>query len=230
MSARDNQLIFDFPHRPALGRDDFLVAANNEQAMELVESWPDWPGPIIVVVGPPGSGKSHLGEVWRLNANARRASAADLDLDALPGLLETGALLLEDLPGDDLHEQALFHLINLARSENAHILATSRTYPAQWKVSLPDLLTRLKAAVVTSLGEPDDMLLRAVMVKLFADRQIAIDIKVLNYLLMRMERSLDAADRLVKVIDQIALAQNSPISFKIAASALAEMEDSATEE
>ena len=223
MTGHDQQLAFDFPHRPALGRDDFLVAPNNEKAMELIERWPDWPGPIVVVVGPPGSGKSHLGEVWRLRTNARRARAGELELAALPALLETGALLLEDLPDKATDDQILFHLINLARNEGGHILATSRSYPAQWPVSLPDLKTRLRAAVVTTLGAPDDTLLRAVLVKLFVDRQIAIDVKMLNYLLMRMERSLGAANRLVDTIDRLALARQSAVTFKIAATALAEV-------
>jgi len=216
------QLVFDLPHRPALGREDFLVAPSNAKATALIDAWPQWPSPVLVVVGPQGSGKSHLAEVWRAASGAIRAVSGDLAVERVPELLQRGAAVIEDLPGAGFEERALFHLLNLAREQGAFVLLTSSDYPAHWPVALPDLETRLKAAPVALLEAPDDALLRAVLVKLFADRQLTVSDDVLSYLIARMERSLAAANRLVAELDRTAFAAKSGITKPLAGRVLAD--------
>lgn len=206
------QLALDLPHRAATGREDFLVSPSNEAAVAAVDRWPDWPSPVLVLVGPPGSGKSHLADVWRTRSGASLASATRLDRDRLPDLMQSGALVVEDAPGDALDEVALFHLINMARESRGAVLITSHHFPAQWDIALPDLRSRLKAAQVAQLGDPDDALLRGVLVKLFADRQLNVGEAVISYMIMRMERSLDAARQLVAAVDARALAERAEIT------------------
>lgn len=223
MAGEGRQLAFDLPHRPATGRDDFLVTPSNAKAVALVDLWPNWPSHVLILLGPPGSGKSHLAAVWREMTGARLIAPAEISKAAVPDLLEKGALVIEDAPGSGLDEAGFFHLLNLAREQKAHILVTARQAPIGWGVALPDLISRLKAAPVAWLGAPDDELLRGVLVKLFADRQIAVDEAIVGYLLSRMPRELDAARTLVAEIDRRALEERAEVTRNFAARVLGDI-------
>ena len=215
------QLVLDLPFRPALGADDFLVTKANEAAVAAIDAWPDWPNPVLLLTGPPGSGKSHLSEVWRTRSQARMARPEDLGTGDLPALLQTGALVIEDLPGKTLNETALFHLINLSRELKASLLLTSQTPPSRWGLKLKDLISRLNAAGVAALGPPDDVLLRAVLVKQFYDRGIRVDAATISFMVTRMERSLASARELAGLIDREALAEKARVTRPFAARIMA---------
>lgn len=222
---RERQLVLALPHRVALGRDDFLVSPANAVAVAMVDQWPDWPSQAVLLVGPPGSGKSHLVEVWRQASGAVRIPASDLRTDRVPEFLASGNLAIEDAPGQALDERALFHLLNLAKQQGARVLITARSHPGQWGVGLPDLQSRLRAIPVAELGPADDALLRGVLVKLFADRQLAVEEPVISYLLVRMPRSLDAARNLVAEIDRRALEEKAQISRVFVARVLSDLSE-----
>jgi chromosomal replication initiation ATPase DnaA len=215
------QLTFDLGHRPAYGRDDFLVTASNAAAVALVDQWPHWPAHAAVIVGPPGSGKSHLAEVWRSAAHAAILAAGNLTVEAVPGLMATSALVLEDVEVG-VAEHAVFHLLNYARQNAGHVLLTAKHWPLT--VRLPDLASRLNALPVATIEPPDDELLRGVLVKLFNDRQIAVDEALVSYLLARMPRSLDMARQLVARIDAASLEQGAEVTRAFAGKILAEIE------
>lgn len=215
------QLPLSLPHRPAMTRADFLVGAANREATALIDGWPDWPAPTLLLVGPAGSGKSHLVEIWRVASVAAVASAAAIDDGAIAAMVSAGAVAIEDLQASPIDEAALFHLLNLARERGVPVLMTSRERPAALAIRLADLASRLRAARLVALGEPDDELLRRVLVKLFADRQLAIDHAVVDYIVLRMERSLEAANRIVDDLDRRALAERRAITRPLAAAALA---------
>lgn len=204
------QLAFDLPHRPARGRDDFFVSPANAEAVALIEGWARWPGARLVLTGPAGAGKSHLAEVWAGLSGARLlAGRADV-LAARPEALAGGqAVVVDDadsLAGDDPAEAALFHLHNLVLAEGGALLLTARTPPRDWGLCLPDLASRVQAAPLARLHPPDDALLAAVLVKLFADRQIAVTPGLVQWLMARLERSFEAAHAIVAAIDAEALA------------------------
>ena len=213
------QLALALPHAENFSRDDFLTGASNEAALSLVERWPDWPDRALAIVGPEGAGKSHLAAIWADIAGARRVSARILDEINLPATLATGALVIEDA-AERLDERALFHLLNLMRQQEAFILMTTRTRPAIWRVELADLASRLRAIPTVELRAPDDALLRAVMVKLFADRQLAVDETLIAYLSTRIERSFGAARAAVQELDREALRQKRPVTRALAAELL----------
>jgi chromosomal replication initiation ATPase DnaA len=223
MGTEGRQLAFDLPHRPATGRDDFLVTPSNERAVALIDLWPNWPSHALILLGPPGSGKSHLAAVWHEMTGARTIAPAEIHKETVPDLLRKGALVIEDAPGERLDEPGFFHLLNLAREQKASILVTARQAPLGWGIALPDLISRLKAAPVAQLGAPDDELLRGVLVKLFADRQIAVDEATVSYLLARMPRELDAARNLVAEIDRRALEERAEVTRNFTARVLGDI-------
>ncbi len=205
MAEPPRQLPLDLPHEAALSREDYLVGASNRAAFELLERWPDWPAPVVVLAGPVGAGKTHLVQAFQDETGAAVVLAPDFSVRSVPELVAAPAAVIEDahLGVDDT---ALFHLLNAAREAGKKVLITSRTWPASWNISLPDLMSRLRAATPVEILEPDDDLLRRVLVKLFSDRQISVEQGVVDYLVVRMERSLDVAMRAVEAIDKEALA------------------------
>ena len=218
--VQPRQLAFALPHAESFTRDDFLEGPANAAGLALIDSWPDWPNRIMLLVGPEGCGKSHLAAIWAEQAGARAISAHALTATAVPGALATGALVLEDLRSSDVDERALFHLLNLAREDGAFVLITARTAPAAFAIELRDLRSRLRALPTVSLLPPDDQLFRALIVKFCADRQLAIDETVVGYLTNRIERSYAAARRAVELLDAEALRLGRPISRALAAEVL----------
>lgn len=217
---KPRQLPLAMPHQAAMSREDFLVGEGNREAMAFIDAWPDWPASVVLLIGPNGSGKTHLVNIWAAKSRASVISASDLSASDPTLLVGTGAVAVEDADDPALDEKALFHLLNAARARGASVLITAHSVPATWGMTLPDLLSRLRAAQPAFLGPPDDELLEKVMVKLLADRQIAIDAGVLEYILLRMERSCAAACSLVDALDRESLARGRRITKAIAAEVL----------
>jgi chromosomal replication initiation ATPase DnaA len=216
MSSIPRQLALALDHAESYAREDFLSGPGNEGALTLVDSWPDWPANAVALVGPEGSGKTHLATIWAAAAGARVVSAHALDETGLRSALATGALVIEDAAAT-ADERALFHLINMARGENAYLLFTARTAPATWPIATPDVISRLRAMPVVTLQAPDDAMLRAVIVKLAADRQLGFDESVVSYLSTHIERSFAAARAAVIALDNEALRRGRPPTRALAA-------------
>jgi chromosomal replication initiation ATPase DnaA len=216
------QLVLDLARRPALGRADFFVSAGNALALAQVERWPDWPGGKLALIGPRGSGKTHLVHVWAARSGAAIFGAqglAGLDPGSIP---PGGAVAVEDADAglSEAAEAVLFHLHNRLAAGGGSLMVTGVEPPARWDLRLPDLTSRLRSAPVAALEAPDDALLAAVLVKLFDDRQLPVPPEVVDFLLPRMERSFEAAERLVGRIDRLGLAQRRAVTPRLAAEAL----------
>lgn len=216
-ASAPRQLVLALDHAISYAREDFLEGPSNAKALALIERWPDWPSRLMALVGPEGSGKSHLAAIWAAASGARVISAKRLGETDLPQSLATGALVVEDLDAPELDERALFHLINLAREEGADILFTSRVSPPSLPVKIRDLQSRLRMLPVVELEAPDDALLRALLVKLAADRQLAVDAALVNFLANRIERSFAGAHRAVAELDEEALRRQRPVTRALAA-------------
>jgi chromosomal replication initiation ATPase DnaA len=208
----------------SFAREDFLSGPSNEAALALVDSWPAWPDRIVGLVGPEGSGKSHLASIWAAMSGARFVAARSLREADVPTTLATGALVIEDIAERAFKERALFHLLNLAREDGAFVLLTARTAPPGWRVDIRDLASRLKAVPVVTLAPPDDALFRSVLVKLFADRQLGVDESLIGYVARRIERSFAAARTVVARLDQESIRQGRPLTRTFAAEILRQSE------
>lgn len=218
------QLVFELGHRTARGRDDFLVAPSNEDAVALIDAWPHWPGPVVALSGPQGSGKSHLAEVWREMSGAERFDARVLERADVPALVASGTLLIEDVGVlSDEAERNLFHLLNLVKEEGASLLLSARDAPARLAIRLPDLASRLNALPHAELGTPDDALLAGVLVKLFDDRQLRVSEALIAYLANHIERSIAIARDVVAELDRASLSGKRAITVPLAAKVLEEM-------
>jgi chromosomal replication initiation ATPase DnaA len=215
--AAPRQLLLALDHAESFAREDYLSGPSNAAALTLIERWPDWPARVMALVGPEGSGKSHLAAIWAEQAGARSVAARSLARIDLPTAFATGALVVEDLEAEGLDERALFHLLNLAREEQAFVLIPARVAPAALAVTVPDLASRLRAVPAISLQAPDDALLRALVVKLGADRQLLLDEALASYLVNRIERSFAAARAAVLRLDEESLRQRRPVTRALAA-------------
>ncbi len=216
----DEQLTLDFPHRPALGVDDFFVSASNQAAVELIDQWPSWPSLAVYLEGAEASGKSHLAHVWQTASRAVILSADCLS-EAQLALIEMGQpLVVEDIDKGLMDERVLFHLINLAKEKDFHLLMTGAKAPGQIDIKLPDLRSRIRALPVVKINAPDDALLRTLLIKQFQDRQLEIVPELIEYILPRMERSFSGALRLVERLDQLALSSGRRISQRFAGEVL----------
>jgi chromosomal replication initiation ATPase DnaA len=213
-------LAFSLPHAESLSRDNFLEGPANAAGVALIDAWPEWPNRIMWLAGPEGSGKSHLAAIWAEASGARSTTANGLTAEAVPGALVTGALVVEDPKAGEFDERTLFHLMNLAREDDAYVLFTGRKVPASLEIELPDLRSRLRAVPVISLLPPDDQLFRGLIVKFCADRQLAVDESVVSYLATRLERSSAAARQAVELLDGEALRLGRPVTRALAAELL----------
>ncbi len=210
---------------PTYARDDFVVADGNREALAWIDRWPDWPAPALALHGPAGCGKTHLGRIWAARASGAVLDGSDLEDKSVADLSDLAvaspAILVDH--AERAPERALFHLYNLMRERRGHLLLISPEPPARWRIALPDLASRLRAAPSVAVAPPDDNLLGSIILKQLADRQLHAGAGVVQYLVSRMERSADAARRIVAALDSKALAERREIDRRLAADVLAEL-------
>ena len=213
-----DQLAFDWPTGVALGPDDFFVSEANAQAFAMLGAPETWPERKLALIGPKGSGKSHLARVFQAQSDAVLFGASHLT----PGFkTDAPTVVIEDVETlPTAAEEAVFHLHNNLRMAGGLLLLTSDQPPSRWSIALPDLASRMQATAVVQIHDPDDALLSALLMKLFADRQINPQPALVQYLATRIERSFSAAADIVDRLDTAALAQRRKINKALAAELL----------
>lgn len=210
------QIPLVFAAEASMQEADFVVASGNQEAFAWVTAWPAWPGYGLVLHGPPGCGKTHLAHIWAARSGAVFAATASDLVGAQAGILEAA----DRSAGDPLAEESLFHALNAIAARCGHLLLTATTAPVLWPVKLPDLRSRLLALPSATIAPPDDDMLAAVMMKLFADRQLRVGPEVVTYLVRRIERSCVAAQRIVAQLDTRALATGRALTLPFVRDAL----------
>jgi DnaA regulatory inactivator Hda len=210
MNSRKSQLALDLRIREATGRSDFLVSGCNEDAVRWIDAWPDWPGSAMVLTGPAGCGKTHLGMVWKQAAAAVEFGDA-IELSDLP---DAANILVDDV--DRMADDAdLFHLYNAVRAAGGTVLFTARVPPARWEGRLRDLVSRLSAVANVAVQPPDDVLIGAVVLKMLADQHLEVEPEVLRYIVERTERSFEAARALVTDLNRVSLAERRAVTIPL---------------
>lgn len=212
------QLPLDFDHAPSHAEDDFLVGDGNALAHGHIISWPNWPDAVAVLMGPAASGKSHLARIFADRSHAEFVTPETVgEAAAFPG---RHPIVIEDADRLPYDESAVFHLLNQAVRAQRALLVTARTEVVHWPLATDDVRSRIRRAPQLRLEISDDIELSQMLVKLFGDRQIRVDPKVVAYLVTRMERSHEEAAILVDLLDRLALAKGSAITRNIAAEGL----------
>lgn len=222
-TSRPRQLAFDLPVDSRHGVEDFLIGPSNEAAYGMIEAWPHWPEAWLRLVGPEGAGKTHLAAIWAKAAHAWVVPVSEVTEENVPHLISGGALVVEDCDRGPRDEAALFHLMNAIKAKRGSLLLTARSAPDLWSVRIPDLLSRLRLAPHATIAPPDDALLRALLVKLFIDRQLIVDAGIIEALTLRMERSFAAARALVDALDRLSLERGRRVTRALAGEVLAEL-------
>jgi len=213
------QLALEWPVLPSLRAEDYVVGACNRLAHDLVLAWPDWPHFALGLSGPAQSGKTHLAHVWAESAGAGVTDAAQVAAvgpDALASRTPRWAVELGEGPWTPDQERALFHLHNMIQAAGGALLYVAREPLARLPVTLPDLRSRLAACPAAAVSAPDEAILRLVIAKLAADRQIVLAEPVIEAVIRRIERSFAAAARFVRAIDAHALAGRRPLTPRLA--------------
>ncbi len=213
------QFILNFAQAPHYAAADFVGALSNREATAWLERPQTWPNGRLMLIGPEGCGKTHLLHIWAAGQGAEiRSGPALRGLPATP----SGALAIDD--ADEIRDEAaLFHLLNQAQANGTLLLLTARRAPAQWGVRLPDLLSRLRAMATATIGEPDDELLRRLLVRLASDRQLIMPSGVAEYLLARLPRTQAALREAVARLDRAALAEGRRLTRPLAARIISEL-------
>ncbi len=229
MNETPRQLTLDLPVFPRMDTEDFLVSSSNESAYSLLEAWPEWPSRLLVLSGPPGSGKTHLSTIWAKRANAWALDVQDLTSVRVPHLVANSAVVIEKCEGLPRDEDALFHLINAMEERGGWVLLTGRGALAGWDLKTPDLLSRLRRAISVEIEQPDDALLGALLVKLLLDRQMIVDTSIVEYIRQRIERSVESVQRFVELIDQEGLIRGRRITKGLVSECLQKFENTQSE-
>jgi chromosomal replication initiation ATPase DnaA len=219
------QLTFDLPCRAALGRADFFVSASNAAAVGWIDRWPDWPTGALLIHGADGCGKTHLAQLWCITASAEIVPGTTLDEERLKLLIDEGRHNVAVDNADRACEHALLHLYNWCLQSAGSVLMTALRPPASWPTALPDLHSRLHAALPVEIGLPDDPLLTAILIKHFADRQLSVDPAVVLYLVSRIERSFAAVAEMAERLDAVSLRDGRAITVPMARELLAGSEN-----
>jgi chromosomal replication initiation ATPase DnaA len=222
-NSKSSQLPLSFEARRSYAREDFVPGAGNQTALALIEAWPNWSSRVCALWGPHGSGKTHLAHIWQTEARATSIEAHALDSALVAGLPPATAFLIDDAHGVG-DGKAFFHLINFVQQSSGWLLLTGVEAPPRWPTSIPDLHSRLTAVTGASLEMPDEALLARVLLKLFGDRQLKLPEALIGFLAPRLQRSFAEAERIVALIDALALEQKRNISVEIGAQALLRLE------
>jgi chromosomal replication initiation ATPase DnaA len=230
MSGQEaEQLVLDLGQRPALGAADFIVSASNRAAVALIDAYPQWREPVVALIGPEGAGKSHLVHVWQLRSDAFIVPARELGDAVIAEHAKRRAVVVEDIDRDLSGEHAVFHLLNQVKDLGGHVLITARMPPGAWQIVMPDLRSRVRALPVVPIGEPDEALLRAVLVKLLADRQLVATPAAVAHLARHLDRSMAKVLKVIAAIDRRVWQGKQAVTRDLVREVVAEVDGAAGE-
>ena len=210
----NDQLILKFPTSLVYKKEDFYVSQSNQEAYDLINSWPKWIKKTVNIYGPSGSGKSHLSSILKSKTTCLEIESKNLSEETIFKFKTKEALIIENLD-DKISEKLLFTLWNTATQDNKYILVTSVKPINSYKFKLKDLLSRVKSALVIGIKLPSDDLISVILSKNFSDKQITVEKKHIDYIIKRIDRSYEKISQFILTLDKYSLKKGSPFSLKL---------------
>ena len=209
-----SQLTFQFPFKTSYYEKDFFVSSNNFAAYRLIESWPSWPGKKINIYGPTGCGKTHLSNILNKKIDTLLIKASDLNNAVLNRLKLKKCLRVDDYKGN-IEENLFYTILNQINQSNQYIVINSLKPVKKSNVKLNDLKSRLESFINLGIDLPTDDLLRVIITKSFSDKQIKVNVKLLEYILKNIDRSYEKIFKFIKDIDIISLSSGKAININL---------------
>ena len=209
-----DQLTLNFPTSNAYLKDDFYVSPSNQDAFDFVNSWPKWVRRIVNIFGPHGSGKTHLASILKNKTSTYEIESSDLDDKIFFEFKTKEVLIIENLD-EQISENLLFSIWNVALQDNKYLLITSSKPLSSYKFKLPDLRSRVGSCMVIGMKLPSDDLISVILTKNFSDRQIRVEKKHIDYIIKRIDRSYEKISQFIQTLDKYSLKKGSPFSLKL---------------
>tara|TARA_B100000579_G_scaffold20205_1_gene14232 strand:+ start:3158 stop:3814 length:657 start_codon:yes stop_codon:yes gene_type:complete len=209
-----NQITFKFPFKTSYYKEDFYVSSNNFGAYKLIESWPDWPGKNINIFGPSGSGKTHLANILKKKIKSIFVNSKEINNNFLQKLKDTKCVIIDNYK-NDIEEKLFYSILNEVSQENLHILINSQTPLLNFQVNLKDLKSRLNNFTTLGIEMPTDDLLRAIITKSFSDKQIKVNVRVLEFILKNIDRSYEKIFKFISDLDIASLSAGKSININL---------------
>ncbi len=217
--TKPEQLPFDLGYRQAYEREDFWVSSSNRDAVALLDTWPKWSSHTLIVLGAKASGKTHLLQVWKQEANAVELSVADLaEINLVKTLYNTRCIAIDDAYkaiGNEDQEKVLLHIYNALKDKGGNMVLCFESPVKDYDFIVPDLKSRLMSLSVAAITPPDEELMAVMLTKMFSDRQIFVPQEVVQFILPRIERSFSVMRDLVEAIDHKALVQKKSVTIPL---------------
>ena len=205
------QLIFNFPFKKTYLSQDFYVSKNNFNAFKLIESWPQWPSRFINIFGPIGCGKTHLANILSSKINSLIISSKKIDENIINQFKTKECLIIDDFD-NDIDENLLYSIINLANQDNKYLIISSPISLKRFKIELKDLNSRFTSFIEVGIDLPTDDLVKVILTKNFSDKQITISKKNIDYILNNIDRSYEKINLFSSLIDNLSLEKGKPIN------------------
>ncbi len=208
------QLIFNFPFKKTYLSQDFYVSKNNFNAFKLIESWPQWPSRFINIFGPKGCGKTHLANILSSKIGSLIISGKKINNDIIVKYKTKECLIIDDF-NNDIEENLLYSIINLALQDNKYLIISSPISLKKFKIKLKDLNSRFTSFIEVGIDLPTDDLIKVILTKNFSDKQISINKKNIDYILNNIDRSFEKINLFSNLIDNLSLEKAKPINLQL---------------
>ena len=209
-----DQLILKFPEQSAYKKEDFYVSPSNQEAYDFVNNWPKWLKRIVNIFGPSGSGKTHLVSLLKNKVSCLHISSKDLNEETLLKFKTKELIIIENLT-ENVSEELLFSLWNLALHDNKYVLITSLRQINHYKFKLEDLISRINSSLFIGINLPSDGLISVILAKNFSDKQIKVEKKHIDYIINRIDRSYEKISQFILTLDKYSLKKGSPFALKM---------------
>ena len=210
----NDQLILKFPEQRAYKKEDFYVSPSNQEAYDFVNSWPKWLKRIVNIFGPSGSGKTHLVSLLKNKISCLHINSKNLNEDSLLKFKTKELIIIENLT-ENISEELLFSLWNLALHDNKYVVITSLKQINHYKFKLEDLISRINSSLFIGIKLPSDDLISVILAKNFSDKQIRVEKKHIDYIIKRIDRSYEKISQFILTLDKYSLKKGSPFALKM---------------